>query len=263
MKKKVLAVILSLIFMAGLAVSVYQIASQLWEYGEGEDAYTDLEAYLEMPSGSEKSLEPPPSSSESGETVLEELQSQWPTVDFEALAEINPDIVGWITIEDTEINYPIAQGSDNQYYLKHLFSGEYNSSGCIFLDCRVADDFSDQHSILYGHHMKNGTMFSGLDQYKKQEFYNVHPYALLMTPNGNYTVRFFAGYVASVEDNVWNVGFGSDAEFEAWLEEARDRSLFESDVPVAATNRILTLSTCSYEFNNARFVLHAVLCSDG
>lgn len=259
MKKKILVVILSLIFAAGLAVSIYQIASQLQEYGKGEDAYTDLEAYLELPSESEDSPKPKISPSEPGETVLEELQSQWPTVDFEALAEINPDIVGWITIEDTEINYPIVQGGDNQYYLKHLFSGEYNSSGCIFLDSRVSADFADRHSLLYGHHMKNGTMFSGLDKYKKQEYYDAHSIGLLMTPGGNYEVKFFAGYVASVDNMAWDVVFGSDAEFEAWLESSRERSCFESDVPVAVTDRILTLSTCSYEFDNARFVLLGVL----
>ena len=259
MKKKILTVILSLIFVIGLAVSIYQIAGQLREYREGEDAYTDLESYIDIPEGHEDPNAPEDILTESGETAPEESRIQWPTVDFIALAEINPDIVGWITIEGTEVNYPVVQGNDNQYYLKHLFSGEYNSSGCIFLDSRVADDFSDRHNILYGHHMKNGTMFSGLDQYKKQEFYDEHPYALLMTPDGNYRVDFFAGYVASVEDNAWNMGFGSDAEFEAWLEEARDRSLIESDVSVAATDRILTLSTCSYEFSNARFVLLGVL----
>ena len=80
-----------------------------------------------------------------------------------------------------------------------------------------------------------------------------------MTPGGNYEVKFFAGYVASVDNMAWDVVFGSDAEFEAWLESSRERSCFESDVPVAVTDRILTLSTCSYEFDNARFVLLGVL----
>lgn len=259
MKKKFWTVILTSIFAIGLAVSIYQIADQLREYREGDDSYTDLESYIGIP---ENHADPTVSEdipTESGETVPEESQAQWPAVDFAALAEINPDIVGWLYIEDTEISYPVVQGSDNQYYLKHLFSGEYNSSGCIFLDSRVSADFSDRHSILYGHHMKNGTMFSGLDKYKTQEYYDAHPMGLLMTPGGNYEVEFFAGYVASVEDAAWDVGFGSDAEFEAWLESARERSWFESDVSVAVTDRILTLSTCSYEFDNARFVLLGVL----
>ena len=259
MKKRFWTVILTLFFMAGLAGSIYQIAGQLREFRESGDSYTDLEAYIELPEDHADPTAPEAIPTGSGETVPGEPQVLWPTVDFAALSEINPDVVGWIYIEDTEINYPVVQGSDNQYYLKHLFSGEYNSSGCIFLDSRVAADFSDWHSILYGHHMKNGTMFSGLDKYKTQEYYDAHSLALLMTPGGNYEVEFFAGYVASVEDEAWDVGFGSDAEFEAWLELARERSWFESDVSVAVTDRILTLSTCSYEFDNARFVLLGVL----
>ena len=92
----------------------------------------------------------------------------------------NPDIVAWIYIEGTKINYPIVQGEDNSYYLKHLFSGEWNGSGCIFLDSRNDASFADRHSIIYGHHMKNGTMFTDLDKYKKQDFFDEHPVALLI-----------------------------------------------------------------------------------
>jgi len=257
--KKFWIAILTLLFMGVLVVSIYQIASQMKEYSEGEESYTDLDVYVELPDPQENSSAAEETPTESGGSASAEELIQWPAVDFAALSKINSDIVGWFYIEDTDINYPVVQGSDNAYYLKHLFNGEYNSSGCIFLDSRVASNFSDRHSILYGHHMKNGTMFSGLDNFKRQDYYDSHPRALLMTPDGNYQVEFFAGYVASVEDTAWNVGFGSDAEFEAWVEDARKRSCFESDVPVAVTDRILTLSTCSYEFNNARFVLLGVL----
>lgn len=107
--------------------------------------------------------------------------------------------------------------------------------------------------------MKNQTMFSGLDHYKKQDFFDMHPYGLLMTPEENYKVDFFSGYVANVKEDAWKIGFGSDSEFELWLEKIRTRSVFESETPVAVTDRILTLSTRSYEFGNARFVLHAIL----
>ena len=106
------------------------------------------------------------------------------SVDFQKLLEINPDTIAWIRFPDepSQINYPVVQGNDNQYYLKHLFSGEWNGSGCIFLDSRNRADFSDRHSIIYGHHMKNGSMFSGLTEYKKQEFYDSHSVVLLLTP---------------------------------------------------------------------------------
>ena len=151
------------------------------------------------------------------------------------------------------------QGRDNQYYLKHLFSGEWNGSGCIFLDSRNRLDFSDRHSIIYGHHMKNGTMFSGLTEYKKQEYYNKHPIALLLTPDKNYEIEIFGGYVSSVQDKAWEVAFPSDSDFTEWLDKARERSCFTSEITPAVTDQILTFSTCSYEFNNARFVLLGVL----
>mgnify|MGYP000782800669 FL=1 len=108
------------------------------------------------------------------ETQPDEDDTIWPEVDFSVLREINPDIVAWIYIEGTKINYPIVQGGDNSYYLKHLFSGEWNGSGCIFLDFRNDVSFADRHSIIYGHHMKNGTMFTDIDKYKKQEFFDEH-----------------------------------------------------------------------------------------
>ena len=178
---------------------------------------------------------------------------------YEALHEVNSDIVGWIYLEGSEINYPIAQSGDNSYYLKHLFDKSSNSSGCIFLDCRNASDFTDKHSIVYGHHMKNGTMFSGLDSYKSQEYYDTHPQIMLLTPEQNYVIEIFAGYVASVEDDAWQVDFGSEDDFEEWIGQSIDRSCFAGSVAPAATDRIITLSTCSYEFNNARFVLLGVI----
>ena len=182
----------------------------------------------------------------------------WPEVDFAALREINPDIVAWIYIEGTKINYPVVQGEDNSYYLKHLFSGEWNGSSCIFLDFRNDASFADRHSIIYGHHMKNGTMFTDLDKYKKQEFFDEHPVALLITPDKKYKVEFFVGYVAAPQDDAWEIGF-TEAEFEVWLQNAADRSCFTSEIAPNASDRILTLSTCSYEFDDVRFVLAGVL----
>lgn len=251
-KKKAVCITLFILCAALIGVSVWQIYRQLHEYSEGADSYEELSEFIDLPEVPEL---PPDIISE--ESQYEETADpiQWPEVDFASLREINPDIVGWLYIEGTQINYPVVQGEDNQYYLKHLFSGEWNNSGCIFLDCRNAADFSDSHSIIYGHHMKNGAMFCDLDHYKQQEFYDAHPYALLVTPEVNYQIEFFAGYVASVADSAWELGFSTDAEFEDWLDLARERSCFTSDIVPAATDRILTLSTCSYEFENARFVL--------
>lgn len=247
-EKWILCTILILIFAGGIVIGVIQLYRQYHEYSEGEDSYTDLGSYVELP---EEPEDPPLTPIEGNES----RGRKWPYVDFASLQEINPDIVGWIYVEGTDISYPVVQCQDNQYYLKHLFSGESNSAGCIFLDCRNASDFSDRHSIIYGHHMKNGSMFSGLTEYKKQEYYDGHPIALLLTPEKNFEIEIFAGYVASVQDEAWEVAFPSDRDFSEWLEKAEERSCFISRITPAVTDRIVTLSTCSYEFNNARFVV--------
>ena len=134
------------------AWKIWEIRS---EYRVGEDAYDDISHMVSLPP---KTAVPQPSAtSESGgaETQPDEDDTIWPEVDFVVLRETNPDIVAWIYIEGTKINYPIVQGEDNRYYLKHLFSGEWNGSGCIFLDFRNDASFADRHSIIYGHHMKN------------------------------------------------------------------------------------------------------------
>lgn len=191
--------------------------------------------------------------------VWEESEEPWPQTDFSALRETAPDIVGWLTCQGTEIHYPVVRGEDNDYYLTHLPDGSENPGGALFLDCRSSADFSDAHSIIYGHAMKNGSMFAALAGYKEQAFYDEHPRMLLVTPEGRFTVELFSGYVADVEGTAWDLDFSSPEEWTQWLEETAERSAFQSEVRPAPRDRILTLSTCSYEFENARFVVHGVL----
>lgn len=254
--RKIGCVILVLFFVFAAAFAGYQIYREYTERQESADSYTDLKELVSFP-------EVPPSedsnetiSTESGET---QAPNNDPTIDFDALLSINSDCVGWIHIPDTGVSYPVVQGSDNSHYLKHLFNGKWNSGGCIFMDCRVNALLSDRHSIIYGHHMKDGTMFSGLTKYKKQQYYNEHPDALFITPVATYRIEFFSGYVAKVSDPAWQIVFESDEVYEAWLKDVDERSWFESPLSPAVTDRILTLSTCSYEFDNARFVLHGII----
>ena len=104
--------------------------------------------------------------------------------------------------------------------------------------------------------MKNGTMFSDIAKYKDQTFYENHTTGMILTPTENYQIEFFAGYVASADDeSAWKVTFATEDEYVDWLNETVGRSLFKSEVIPTAKDRVITLSTCSYEFNNARFVL--------
>lgn len=254
--RKIICVILTLFLASPAAFAGYQIFREYSERKESADTYTDLENLVSFPEDLPEKEPDETNSSESGET---EPAPVGPTIDFAGLKEINDDCVAWIYIEDTAINYPVVQGSDNSYYLKHLIDGKWNSAGCIFLDFRVDGAIADRHSIIYGHHMKNGTMFSGLTQYKKQPYYDEHPEGLLITPEATYRIEFFAGYVAKVSDPAWQILFESDEAYEVWLNDIVKRSWFEPRLLPAVTDNILTLSTCSYEFDNARFVLHGII----
>jgi len=260
------AVLLILFFSVGI-YSAVQIFKSLAEYEEGNNSYEDLGAYVQVPMPPEKPIQVTvPEIDESEiitsddeiETTLPEPTEppiDWPVVDFEGLLSINEDCVGWIMIDDTKINYPIVQGDDNNYYLRRLFDGTWNSAGCIFLDYRVAEDFSYRNNPIYGHKMNNGSMFADLSNYKKQEYYDLHPIGYLLTPEQNYQIEFFAGFVVRSDGIAWDYEFESDEDFEEWLIDIQEMSCFESEIQPEVTDTIITLSTCSYEFSYARFVL--------
>lgn len=198
----------------------------------------------------------PPASEETEETPAE---LAWPEVDFTALAAVNPDVTAWLYGPDTGISYPVVQGTDNDYYLDHLLDGTANSAGCLFVDTSCRPDFSGRNTVIYGHRMKNGTMFAALGNYQEQVYYDAHPVFLLVTPEGRYVVELFSGYVADTAESAWMLDFSDEQAYLAWLEEVGEKSAFSSKVSPRAEDRVVTLSTCSYEFENARFVLHGVL----
>ena len=249
--KKFICILLILALLAVLGYCLWQIVGITDEYQAGEQVYEELEQYIVMPETV------PVETTDTEENVEAEtapVQIQWPEVDFEALAQVNSDIVGWIYVPGTVINYPVVQGADNEYYLKHMFNGKTNSSGCIYLDCGAEGDFASMNSVLHGHHMKNGSMFAGICKYKDQSYFDEHPTAMLLTPDGNYQVEFFSGYVCEVTADAWDYDFD-----EAWLDKRIRSSYFDAEVTPTMDDRILTLSTCCYDFKDARFVLHGIL----
>lgn len=253
-KKLVLATLLTLSLLV-LATGGYVLGQRAAEYAEGDEAYSGLGEYISFPSSAPDTTGPDGAQ----QTETPRAQSGAPSVDFAALSQINPDIVGWLYCEGTQINYPVVQGNDDEYYLDHLFDGTQNTNGCLFLDSRVDASFSSVHSIIYGHHMRSGAMFAALDGYKRQSFYDAHPTMLLMTPDATYEVQLFAAYVADPSENAWEVSFANDGEIQSWIGAAISRSTFTSNVEPTPGDLLLTLSTCSYEFGNARFVVVGVV----
>lgn len=264
--KKSTRLLLLCFFTLLLAFSLWRLWGIFTAYREGKDHYNTLEQYVsiseDLPSGEETIPSVPISSGDPAvnNTIAAETVdvSAWPQVDFFQLAQINSDIVGWIYIEGTNVNYPIVQAENNRYYLNRLFDGSYNASGCIFLDCRSSSDFSDRHSIIYGHHMKDNSMFAGLMQYKQQAFFDEHPVALLVTPEAYYKIQFFSGYVSDTWSDAWDLSF-HEHEYISWLRNIQEKSCFEAESLPGKKDRIITLSTCTYEFDTAKFVLHGYI----
>lgn len=175
--------------------------------------------------------------------------------DISTLKEISGNAVAWICSEGTPIDYPVVQGADNTFYLTHLHDGTSNRVGAIFLDYRNAPDFSDQNSIVYGHHMKSGKMFAELEKYKEQSYYDGHRSLTLYTQDAAYRIELIAGYVVDGSINDLELNFGNGEEFCSFVEKIKRKSTFQSDTAVAGTDRIVTMVTCTYDFTNARYAL--------
>ncbi|WP_318504128.1 class B sortase [Bacillus sp. T3] len=176
------------------------------------------------------------------------------SIDFDSLLKENEDIVCWIYSEDSPINYPVVQSADNSYYLRRLLDGSYNVAGTIFMDHRNSPDFTDLNTIIYGHNMKNDTMFGTLKKYKNQEYYDKHPVVYLITPRQAYKVELIAGYVIDDASNIYNIPQTKE-EQKAQFVKIKEQSTFAANTSFQEGDRLVTLSTCSSEFDSARFVL--------
>lgn len=188
-----------------------------------------------------------------------------PEVDFDSLNQVNPNIQGWLRIDGTKIDFPLVQGEDNQFYLKHDIEDNKNINGSIFLDCRnnsldtEMPELNDV-SYIYGHHMKSGAMFASLCNFKDQEFLDEHPFGVIVTENGDiYKLDFFAGMVISGEDDsvLYTSDFADEDEFNTYYDSVKERAMVSSDIDLQLGDKVLALVTCSYETNNSRFVLYA------
>lgn len=180
-------------------------------------------------------------------------------MDLEALREVNPDVVGWILIPDTKVNYPLMQGEDNDYYLNRTWEGKRNSIGSIFLEHLNSPDLTDFNTIVYGHNMKNGAMFGCLHQFRYQDHWQTHPYVYIRTDEGTYRYEIFAAYRAEKESNTYALHFPNDPFKEAFVQEALENSVIETGVQPEITDRFLTLSTCSGAGYSTRWVVQARL----
>jgi len=162
-----------------------------------------------------------------------------------------PDAVGWLTVPGTKIDYPFMQSKDNGTYLRRDLNGNYALAGTLFMDCRCEKDFSSGNTIVYGHHMKNGSMFGTLKSFADKNFFNENIRGTIYLPRETLTLEFFAYMVVkSTDTEIYSPEPG-----EGFLEYVRQNARQYCDIGLTDADRVVTLSTCSYEFADARMVL--------
>ncbi len=240
-----------------LCFSIYQLASIFMGYRSGEKEYEELKQYVlaepAAPGEPDAAV-----SAEAGDADAESSDSPVPMsrIDLDSLQEINSEAIGWIEIPDTIISYPMVHSTDNRYYLSHTFRKESNKSGSIFLETSNSADFSDLHTIIYGHNMKNGSMFAGLKDYSSKSYLDAHPYIYIDLADGSHCYQIFSCHEASVSDNCYTIGYQSDDVYAAFLESMQAASLYDTGVEVGIEDYVVTLSTCTKN-GTKRFVVHA------
>lgn len=220
-----------------ILVSGYKIGKTMWEYHVAKSAYTNI---------SEKTAKVDP-------------KQFTGVVDWKALKKVNPDVQGWLYQKGTVINYPVVQGTDNDTYLHTRFDKQWSGGGTLFVDCRMEKDFKGFNSIIYGHHMKDGSMFRSIRGYTKEDgYYDKHKTLELATPHGNYHLVVFSAFITKATDEDTYKMTYDEAEKQAYIDRAWERSelpITKDSVDVTKNDRLVTLSTCAYDYEEARYIV--------
>ena len=267
MKKSIINKIAFVVCLLVFLFAGFELIKIFSEYKAGTDAYGDAAQAVETVKGDTNELKPivesePIETSTATKYTTEEIISV--DVDWTNLPE---NVIGWIQVENDDIiNYPVVQSEDNEYYLNHLPDGTINSAGSIFVDYRN-DGFSNRHVCVYGHNMKNASMFSHVKKYRDQAYADEHRY-IYVTPDG--ATHVFYVYSCQITDaageedgfNAYQVSFDGD-EWKQWIQKTQEKSLIVSDIEMPEKCNIITLSTCmSRGVETERCVIHAVEISN-
>jgi len=222
---------------------------QIWLIWQSDNASTENYALL---ADQVRHIKPVPDATSNNPDVA---------IDFTALRATNPDAVAWLYCPDTVIDYPVMRASDYNYYLHHLPDGTRNPNGSLFIDYNCPSDFSGYLTVIYGHHIKSGRMFGSLKGYKSQTYYEKHPSMYLYTEDSNYRIDLLYGCVIGA--NEWrNQAYMYEVNLDAFMDYAARNTTFTSRVQYNPGDQMVALSTCSYEFGDARYVVIGVLRGD-
>lgn len=242
------ALLARILLAAAMAAAVGAMGWKLLDYHKGAKDYDEA---AEIAQGGQVSAELLPEEADGYAAMLEGL-------DLTALREVNSEVAGWIAIPDTEVYYPILQAADNAYYLNHTWKKERSSVGAVFLEYRNPSDFSGFHSILYGHQMRNGSMFGGLHKYADEAYLREHPAVYIVMDEGVRKYDIFAAYEVGVQEIVYQQDIEGHGRQQELIDFVMEHSVGDTGVTLDTDSHLLTLSTCTGRGYATRWVVQAV-----
>ena len=259
-KQSIPLLILVAVLVGGMLFAGGKLIGIMLDYRRDRTAYDELAgeaiSALAEPDVTTAPDATPAPSDQPGATV-----SELPIkVDWELLRQKNSDIVGWI-YDPGGMSYPVMQTSDNKFYLDKGWDKEPNVAGCLFADTAAAEGVLYSNYLIYGHNMKDGSMFASIMKYVDQSYYDLHKTMYYLTPWQNYRVELIAAHIVESTLNNFPNYFGSDSEYQQYLNEITSRSFFRTTAQVTTERQLITLSTCDYSsgYNDPRFLLHGML----
>lgn len=252
--RRILIAVLAVVFAVSLGVVVYQQTM----YGKNDQVIDDARRLAGVPA------EPPcpvpaPAAPEETEEVPEEEPDPWADIDLDALREVNEDVAGWLAVPGTDISYPLIRPKDNETYLNRGWDKTPTSAGSIFLDYRVAWEPRGFNTIIYGHNMRNRTMFGSLREYRKDGYWQEHPEICLIDDEGVHYYDIFAAWEPRVTDPPFSPEITTEKGRQSFIDIALGRSVIHTGVVPTVDSEILTLSTCTGVGHATRWVIQAVL----
>ncbi len=266
-KRKILNIIALAIFIPSIILFVVHTINDIF----GQDDYDSaLDIAMNQSDVTEATTEPtvevteetrPPQIYWIPEPIKDEdpYVAELEAIDLDALRAENEDVIGWIMIPNTKINYPIMQGEDNDFYLKHTWKKARNYMGSVFLEYRNNPDMADYNTIVYAHNMNNGTMFNNLWKFAKEDFLKKNPYVYILVDYGVLRYEVFSTYMAKLDDPTYGLSFNQEQTRVNFLQHAKEKSMVETGIEPELTDLILTLSTCTGTGHASRRVVHARL----
>ena len=244
-----LTAVLAAVFLLCAAVTAWHLFQSWKSYSDRQEAErvaglpSAQPTPLPMPTLSPETA-PPETASPLPEPLPEEAAAL-EQVDLDALREVNPEVIGWICIPETDLNYPLMFSGDNSYYLNHTWSKERNAGGAIFLEQECDPELSDFNVIIYGHRMGNSTMFGSLAYYEEEEYWRDHPSVYLVTDGWVYRCDVFAAYKTGVRTSTYRLRLTEEEEKQEFIDFCTGRAAYSTGITPTTDGQVLTLSTCT------------------